>query len=200
VRRRKEPTGECDIGSGRIHCTVRQCSFTMLSLMRARRPRSQGAACRRDARTRLPLMRARRPHSQAVLERTRRAHLIVTYAGETPALPGGAWAGATRGGRCVNDLRAAFQDAPGRCAREPMTARCRTWGARHAAPLLIRHRNDDMLRSGRNAPYRSRSGITPIPGSFFSEEERLVRSCRIFYNLPFCKGSCNFTLFPQHPE
>ena len=106
----------------------------------------------RDPRTRLSLMRARRPRTQAALGRARPAHLVVTYAGETPALPGGAWAGATRGGRCVNDLRAAFQDAPGRCAREPMTARCRTWGARHAVPLLIRHRNDDMWRSGRNAP------------------------------------------------
>ena len=89
----------------------------------------------RDPRTRLSLMRARRPRTQAALGRARPAHLVVTYAGETPALPGGAWAGATRGGRCVNDLRAAFQDAPGRCAREPMTARCRTWGARHAVPL-----------------------------------------------------------------
>jgi len=98
----------------------------------------------RDPRTRLSLMRARRPRTQAALGRARPAHLVVTYAGETPALPGGAWAGATRGGRCVNDLRASFQDAPGRCAREPMTARCRTWGARHAAPLL-RGRSENRI-------------------------------------------------------
>ena len=90
----------------------------------------------RDPRTWLSLMRARRPRTQAALGRARRVRSQ----------------GATRGGRCVNDLRAVFQDAPGCCAREPMTARCRTWGARHAVPLLIRHRNDDMWRSGRNAP------------------------------------------------
>ena len=73
-------------------------------------------------------------------------------------------------------------------------------GARHAVPLLIRHQNDDMLRPSRNASYRSRSGITPIPASFFPEEEWLVRSCRIFYNLSFCKGSCDFALFPQYPN
>jgi len=146
VRRRKKRTGECNIKSGRTHCTFHQYSFTIRAVChgaRARRAYLCGRDVRaprrrlgeRDPRTWLSLMRARRPRTQAALGRARPAHLVVTYAGETPAHPGGAWAGATRGGRCVNDLRAAFQDAPGRCAREPMTARCRTWGARHAVPL-----------------------------------------------------------------
>jgi hypothetical protein len=143
--------------------------------MRARRPRTQAALGRDETRApdcHLCGRDARTPRRR--LGGARRAHLVVTYAGETPAHPERA---------CM-----------------PMTARCRTWGARHAVPLLIRHRNDDMWRPGGNAPYRSRSGITPIPGSSFPEEERLVRSRRIFYNLPFCEGSCDFTLFPQNPS
>ena len=146
MRRRKKRTGECNIKSGRTHCTFHQYSFTIRVVChgaRARRAYLCGRDVRaprrrlgeRDPRTWLSLMRARRPRTQAALGRARRVRSQ----------------GATRGGRCVNDLRAVFQDAPGCCAREPMTARCRTWGARHAVPLLIRHRNDDMWRSGRNA-------------------------------------------------
>ena len=147
MRRRKKRTGECNIKSGRTHCTFHQYSFTIRAVChgaRARRAYLCGRDVRaprrrlgeRDPRTWLSLMRARRPRTQAALGQARRVRSQ----------------GATRGGRCVNDLRAVFQDAPGCCAREPMTARCRTWGARHAVPLLIRHRNDDMWRSGRNAP------------------------------------------------
>ena len=130
MRRRKKRTGECNIKSGRTHCTFHQYSFTIRAVChgaRARRAYLCGRDVRaprrrlgeRDPRTWLSLMRARRPRTQAALGRARRVRSQ----------------GATRGGRCVNDLRAVFQDAPGCCAREPMTARCRTWGARHAVPL-----------------------------------------------------------------
>ena len=152
VKRRKELTGECDIGSGRIHCTVRQCSFTMLSLMRARRPRTQAA-----------------------LGRARPAHPVVTYAGETSAHPGGAWASETRAPGCHlcgRDARAPRRRLGGRDARGPMCKRparrfprrpralragaddraLSNMGGTACRAPLIRHRNDDMLRSGRNAP------------------------------------------------
>ena len=158
--------------------------------------------------------------SPSALFATERGRDARTYAGETSAHPGGAWASETRAPGCHlcgRDVRAPRRRLGGRDPRTRLSLmrarRPRTQSAVHAddcalsnmggtacrAPL-IRHRNDDMWRPGGNAPYRSRSGITPIPGSSFPEEERLVRSRRIFYNLPFCEGSCDFTLFPQNPS
>jgi len=185
--------------------------------MRARQPSSPGAACGRDNRApcrrdaRAPSV-ARAPDCHLCGRDARapsvarggetpahpasRAYLVITYAGETRVHPGRCAAGATR----APDCHLCGRD--NRAPRVPRADDCAlsNRGARHAVPLLIRHQNDDMLRPGRNASYRSRSGITPIPASFFPEEEWLVRSCRIFYNLSFCKGSCDFALFPQYPN
>jgi len=161
--------------------------------------------------------------SPSALFATERGRDARTYAGETSAHPGGAWASETRAPGCHlcgRDARAPRRRLGGRDARGPMCKRparrfprrpralragaddraLSNMGGTACRAPLIRHRNDDMWRPGGNAPYRSRSGITPIPGSSFPEEERLVRSRRIFYNLPFCEGSCDFTLFPQNPS
>jgi hypothetical protein len=150
--------------------------------MRARCLHSPGAACGRD--NRAPCGRDARAPSVA---RAPDYHLC------------------GRDARAPSVARAPDCHLCGRDNRAPRVPRAddcalSNRGARHAVPLLIRHQNDDMLRPSRNASYRSRSGITPIPGSSFPEEERLVRSRRIFYNLPFCEGSCDFTLFPQYPS
>ena len=151
----------------------------------------------RDPRTRLSLMRARRACTQ------RRAWGRDARAPSVARVPGYHLCG--RDARAPSVARAPDCHLCGRDNRAPRVPRAddcalSNRGARHAVPLLIRHQNDDMLRPSRNASYRSRSGITPIPASFFPEEEWLVRSCRIFYNLSFCKGSCDFALFPQYPN